>query len=862
MMRRKLLYSLFLFIGIFGTIFRLSAADRQLLHDGWEFRQARLSNKYPATVPGVVHLDLLENGLIDDPFFRLNERSVQWVDKEDWVYQTTFVPSPDIFEKENIDLVFKGLDTYADVYLNGEKILTADNMFREWAVGVKPFLKSGDNTLKVYFHSPIKTDMPKLESLPYHYEASNDQSENGGVFDRKLSVFARKAGYHYGWDWGPRLVTSGIWRDVYLEEWNDARIENVFIRQHDVSKNKADVSDVVEIMADKDIDKVVVSIKDSDTERILASKVCDLKKGLNTVSLDFSIKNPRLWWCNGLGKQNMYNFTTSVSLDNKVIASDNERVGIRSIKVVTEPDSDGNMQFYFVLNGVPVFAKGTNYIPQDNFLPRVNEEKYRKTIEDAAEANMNMIRIWGGGIYENDVFYDICDELGLMVWQDFMFACSIYPATGEWLENVRLEARDNLRRLRNHPCIVLWCGGNECIDAWYNWGWKYEHEKENAEYAGIIEEELTRQYFEVLPEAMAQYAPDTFYWPSSPFSANGRGSDGINGDRHYWDVWHQRAPIDSYNKDRAHFFSEYGMQSFPEYSSILKFAPALSDHDIISDVMMSHQRGGDDANRLIEWYLLNEYRQPTDFEEFLYMNQVLQGDAMRTAIEAHRRDKPYCMGSLMWQHNDCWPAASWSTRDYYGRWKAAHYMARKAFGNVIISAGISDQNIRIYGISDILENVKGTLEIKVLTLDGNNIFNKKVSVNIPANTSVELIKFQISELLNGCNPEDVAISLRLNGDKNCYDGNYFLCKQKDMNYHPAEVKTAISEIDGGYRICVSSNTFVRALCLYVDGIDNRFDNNYFDLLPNEAKSCTIMTDMPLEEFKANLKYRNLNQSYQ
>lgn len=441
---------------------------RKELNEGWQFKQARLSNWYPATVPGVVHTDLINNKIIEDPFFRLNERGMQWIDKEDWIYQTSFQLTPEIMERQNIDLVFKGLDTYADVYLNEKKILETNNMFREWKTDIKAELKPGENILKIYFHSPIKVDIPKWDALPYHYEASNDQSENGGIFDKKVSVFARKAGYHYGWDWGPRLVTSGIWRPVYIEAWNDARLSDVFIRQQEVSKSRASIVGEIEVQSDKEIDEATLTVTDAASGRVMAGKTVSLHKGNNKISLPFIIRNPRLWWSNGLGEQHLYDFRTALTINNETSDIQSTKVGIRSLKIINRPDKDGKT-FYVELNGVPVFAKGANYIPQDNFLPRVTPELYEKTILDAANVNMNMLRIWGGGIYENDLFYELCDRYGILVWQDFMFACSLYPAEGELLENIRQEAIDNVKRLRNHACIALWCGNNECNDAWFNW---------------------------------------------------------------------------------------------------------------------------------------------------------------------------------------------------------------------------------------------------------------------------------------------------------------------------------------------------------------------------------------------------------
>lgn len=825
---------------------------------GWKFGQARLDSRYPATVPGVVHTDLMANGIIADPYHGLNERNVQWIDKEDWVYETSFTPSDSLLRCDNIELVFEGLDTYADVFLNEEKIMAADNMFRIWRTDVRHYIKKGVNTLKVLFHSPIKIDMPKWESLPYQYRASNDQSENGGVFDRKLSVFARKAGYHYGWDWGPRLVTSGIWRDVYLDGWSDACIRNVHVRQLEVTKKKAVISNVVEIEASSEMKNAVISVKDKHNGQILATGRRSLSKGLNKIALDFSIRNPRLWWCNGLGKPELYTFTTTVSCGDSITLSHDERVGLRSVRIVTDPDTEGHMQFYFVLNGVPVFAKGTNYIPQDNFLPSVTDDRYAMTLHDATAANMNMIRIWGGGIYENDVFYDLCDELGLMVWQDFMFACSMYPATGKWLENMKSEARDNIRRLRNHPSVVIWCGGNECLDAWYNWGWKGKQEKVNPEHAQEIEEQMNRQYFEALPEMMSEHAPDSFYWPSSPFSGKGKGSDGLNGDRHYYGVWQRKHPVAQYNQEKSHFFSEYGVQSFPEYSTVLRFAPDTTQHCLESDVMMWHQRGGNHANGLIAWYLENEYRKPANFREMLYLNQVFQGDAMRTAIEAHRRNMPYCMGSLLWQHDDCWPVASWSTRDYYGKWKAAHYMVRRAFENVIVSSEITSDSIHVYTVSDLVKGQPGHLSITLYSLEGKKLWEKEAAVTVPANTSAIVWSGNLKSILGDAERDRVVFNLHLSTKDYSHEGNFYLCRQSELKFPKADVSYEVTPVADGYSIALRSTNFVRALCLSVDGGDEQFDDNYFDLIPGKSKTCTVQTTLSPDEFKSRLNITTCN----
>lgn len=831
------------------------------LHEGWKFRQARLTNWYPATVPGVVHTDLLQNKIIEDPFFRLNERGLQWIDKEDWVYETCFTLAADMMRKENMELVFEGLDTYADVYLNDECILKADNMFRCWSIPVRQYIREENNILKVYFHSPVKIDVPKWDALPYQYPASNDQSENGGLFNKKISIFARKAGYHYGWDWGPRLVTSGIWRPVYIRAWSDLRINDVFIEQKEVGAGRAVIAGHVELDADKDMNGVLVTITDEVTGRVLGEWQADLKRGTNRVTVDFVLHKPKLWWSNGLGEPFLYRFRTDIIAGGELLDSKTERVGIRSLKVVHQPDKDGHT-FYIELNGHPVFAKGANYIPSDNFLPRVTPENYKRTILDAAGVNMNMLRVWGGGIYENDVFYDLCDEHGIMIWQDFMFACSMYPAEGALLDNIHQEAVDNVKRLRNHACIALWCGNNECQDAWLGWGWKREIERQNKEYADKIWAQYRQQYHVTLPGVVREYAPGTFYWPSSPFAFEGEMSGTTDGDRHYWSVWHGKAPISDYDSEKSRFFSEYGFQSFPEFESVKRYAPYPEDWDIRSEVMMSHQRGGDHANGLIETYLLNEYKKPRDFRAFLYMNHVLQGDAIKTAIESHRRQMPYNMGTLFWQHNDCWPVASWASRDYYGRWKAQHYYVRKAYDDILISSVVEGDDLKVYAVSDRLENTSGQLQLQVCQFDGTVVHHWGKSVGISGNDSRVCFSAPLAKLLEGADRGTVYVRVDYT-DKSgrVYHNNYCLGKQKDMDYPKVDLQTEVHSIEGGYEVMVSSDKFARAVCLSVADNESVYSDNYFDVQPKSSVQVQVRTRLSAEAFNGSLRLTCLNNEF-
>lgn len=831
---------------------------KQHIHENWMFKQARLNNWYKADVPGVVHTDLMANGIIEDPFYRLNERAVQWIDKEDWIYETEFTGHDKIVTRENQQIVFKGLDTYADVYLNDSLILKANNMFLEWKTNVKGILKAGKNKLKVYFHSPVKIDMPKWEALPYQLKADNDQSENGGLLNRKIGIFARKAGYHYGWDWGPRLVTSGIWRPVYLEAWDNIKIENVHIIQKEVSSERANLTSAIEIISSRNIKNAIITIKAD--ERLIATKCADLKKGLNEFRLDYTIKEPQLWWSNGLGNPYLYKFTTAVSLENHISDSISCNIGIRSLKVIADKDKYGR-SLYFELNGKPVFMKGANYIPGDNFLPRITPEKYEKAILDAKNANMNMLRVWGGGIYEDDLFYDFCDKHGILVWQDFMFACALYPGDKAFTESVKQEAIYNVKRLRNHPCLALWCGNNENIDAWFGWGWKKEYEAMENGYADKLWNDLYNLYFRLLPQVVEEYGGGTGYRGSSPIAYPDKKSDGIHGDSHFWGVWHGNMPISQYNKERSRFFSEYGFQAFPEFESVKMYAPLKEDHRIDSEVMMSHQRGGIAANNKIKEYMLKSYNKPKDFESFLYVGMLLQGDAIKTAMEAHRRDMPYCMGSLFWQHNDCWPVASWSSRDYYGRWKAQHYFARKAYDMILVSPVVMDGQLTVHLVSDYLKPVRGKFTLKVMDMEGNIIYSKAETTKTPVNSSKLIFKSDIKKISGNASFNDIIIYTEFQTSNKTYTNIAYTAEQKFMNYRPANIKWKIKKINDGYELLLTSEVFARGVFLSLPGIDSFFEDNYFDLLPHSPKVIKLRSSKTLNEIDQQIKVTSLVNSY-
>lgn len=835
-----------------------AAVSSRALNDGWRFRQGRGENWYPATVPGTVHTDLMANDLIEDPFYRLNERSVQWVDKEDWMYETTLRATAYEVAQSNQQLVFFGLDTYADVYLNHHCILRADNMHRTWRIDVKGILREGDNLLEVYFNSPIKVDLPKFDKYDYAFNTGPDQSQNGGIFHKTLSVFARKAGYHYGWDWGPRLVTSGIWRPIELQTWSGQRISDVQYVQGDVNARSASLTAFVEVEADESVADATVSV--SADGKLLASKKTTLQKGVNRIEVPCKVSKPRLWWTNGLGEPNLYNFTAALDVDGNRVEATNTEIGLRSLKLIHKPDPDGHC-FYFELNGKPVFAKGVDMVPLDNFLPRITPERYEKHVLDAKAVNMNMIRVWGGGVYEDDYFYKLCDRNGMLVWQDFMFACSTYPADSIFLANIRQEAIDNVKRLRNHSSIALWCGNNECQDVYYGWGGKYNYYKEKG-----VEELTTRQfkdmYFRVLPEVVKEYGGGIAYWPSSPFAFEDTPSDGRNGDAHYWGVWHGRDSIGHYNIEKARFFSEYGFQSFPEFESVKIYAPQERDWHITSDVMMCHQRAGSYANNLIKEYMDNEFRTPADFPTFLYVGSVLQGDAIKTAVEAHRRDMPHCMGTLVWQHNDCWPVASWAGRDYYGRWKAQQYYSRQAYDDILVSPVVLGDSLHVNVVTDRRTPAKGVVTLRAMRLDGTPVWEKHLPYSAAPLTSVEIFTDDIRNRLADNKRGDVIFTadFAVKGDRT-YSNVAYPCKQKFMNYTIPQLSVDIAPAEGGYDVTLGSDVFARAVFLSLDGIDNFFSDNYFDILPGGKRTIRVTTALSPDDFGRQLKVTSMGHAY-
>jgi len=832
---------------------------RKELKKDWTFSQAGKNEWLPATVPGTVHTDLIDNHKIEDPYYRLNELDVQWIDKVGWEYKSTFNVEDTFLQRDRIALDFKGLDTYADVFLNGQKILSANNMFREWKTDVKNALKAGENKVHIIFHSPIAEGLKKYNANGFVYPgAGNDQAKRGQVEEgKKVSIYTRKAGYHYGWDWGPRLVTSGIWRPVYLEAWDEAKINNIQFVQHDVTKEKASFTAVFEIDATAR-GKATLAVRDSGI--ILATAIVNLTKGEKTYPVDFEIKNPKLWWTNGLGEPHLYTLSGELDMKGRKQKLEN-RIGIRTLELVREKDQKGT-SFYFKLNGHPVFMKGANYIPNDVFLPRVSTENYKTVIETAKKSNNNMLRVWGGGIYENDIFYKLCDESGILVWQDFMFACAMFPGDNDFLENVRREAVDNVKRLRNHPCIALWCGNNEILTAWNSWGWKKSAEKQGRDVSKKVWKAYEDIFHKTLPRVVENFDPQRAYWGSSPSSGMGIVPDGANGDEHYWGVWWGKEPFKNYVTHIPRFMSEYGFQSFPEIASVKKYAiPA--DYNIFSDVMKSHQRSSI-GNGTIEYYMLKEFPHPKDFESFLYVNQVLQAEGIKFGLEGHRRAMPYCMGSLYWQINDCWPVASWSSTDYYQNWKALQYYVKKGFNDVLVSPYEEGIKFKVGIVNDRLKPVKAELRLSIVDFDGKVIWEEASLVELPANSCDNYYDVNRNELRFKYRRQIknmVFVAELLENNKVLSKNYYYFLPYKNLSIPKPEVGCEIKKTESGFDIVLTTDKLAKNVYLQIGDEKGFFSDNYFDMLPNEKVTVNLKTAISEEKLKEVLTIRTLNDAF-
>lgn len=804
------------------------------LHSDWTFCQVGDTLWSDAKVPGTIHQDLLNHNRIPNPFYGMNEEAVQWVENEDWMYRTSFVVTEEQLNRDAAVLELDGLDTYADVFLNGALILRSDNMFVGHKVPVKSVLRKGENRLLIRFRSAVKEALPQWETNGFDYPADNDHSS------KRVSIYTRKAPYSYGWDWGIRLATCGIWRPVRLVFSDVARIEDYYVRQASVSASKADVDNRLEItnVTSQPVSallKVAYHYSANDTKKV--QKQIELRPGENTVSLPVMIDNPHLWMPNGWGEPSLYKFTASVSVDGVEVASQERQVGLRSIRVVMEDDEHGK-SFYFEVNGHPMFAKGANFIPDDALLPNVTTERYKRIFEDVKAANMNMLRVWGGGIYEDDKFYDEADRNGILIWQDFLFACTTYPHDPLFLKRVEAEAEYNIKRLRGHASLAMWCGNNEIYEGVRYWGWKNKYTAEAFAEMNRGYDVLFRQ---LLPDMVKRFDSDRFYMHGSPYEANwGRPESWKIADSHNWGTWYGRKPFESFDSEIPRFMSEYGFQAFPEMKTIRTFAEE-KDFELESPVMNAHQKATI-GNALIKQTMGLYYKVPAKFEDLVYVGLVLQGQGMRHGIEAHRRNRPYCMGSLFWQLNDSWPVVSWSSIDYYGNWKAMQYQSQRAFAPVLINAIKEGDDLCVYLISDELQDRDDVrLTVELMDFDGKSHGKWTHSGKLTANTSMLFLKKRVDEFLS---KQDAAtlflrFTLKAKNGAALADEVFYFAYPKDQKLPEARIETSVKRRGEAIEMTLKADKLARDIFIEVPVQGVRFSDNFFDLLPGQRKKITI-----------------------
>ena len=799
-MLKKFLFFISILI-CFSTAAQTS--QRDLSVENWTFNKQNDSKKYKAEIPGTVHTDLFQNKIIPDPFFGANEKQLQWIENETWEYETYFSLSKAEFQNQNIDLEFDGLDTYATVYLNGKVVLEADNMFRKWTISAKSDLKKDNNHLKIVFHSAVLKGKEEAKKLPY-------------TLPENERIFVRKAQYQFGWDWGPRFVTAGIWQKVQLKFWNAAKIENVRYDQKVLNENQA-LLDVI----------FTIDVQKADKYQIYFGAKphhFDLKKGINTVKIPLEISKPILWWSNGLGVPHQYAFEFQlrkgkIKLDRKLL-----KVGLRTIELIQQKDKIGT-GFAFKLNGKMVYMKGANYIPPDSFLPRVKDSIYKSLVENARKANMNMLRVWGGGVYPDDAFFDACDASGILVWQDFMFACAMYPGDKDYVENVKQEVIYQVNRLQNHPSLALWCGNNENDEGWHNWGWQKQHNYSAADSTQIWND-YKKVFHEVIPNTLDSLVSKekNVYWSSSPSIGWGRKESMTQGDSHYWGVWWGKEPFEIYKTKVPRFMSEYGFQGMPNIETLRKVV-SKSDLNFNSEALKNHQKHPIGYETIRE-YMERDFVVPTKFEDYIYVSQLLQADGMKTAMEAHRRAKPFNMGSLYWQFNDCWPVTSWSSLDYFGNWKAFHYQAKRSFENVLISVNEENDVYKVYLINDNFEKYSDQLSLELVSFDGKSLWQSSKKITIEENSSAVVFEIPKTDFLK-FDLNQAVLNVQFKNESS----NYFFVKAKELKLKKPQIQ--IKLID---ELTIEISTDVLAKNVFLSSKNEvSFDHNYFDLLPNEKR---------------------------
>ncbi len=818
---------------------RTKANQTIQLNGTWTMSCEELKCQIPATVPGSVYLDLLQSDIIPDPFYGDNEYLVREYMNYDYTYERTFYIDHELLRENKNFLVFQGIDTLGEIYLNEQLIATTDNMHRTYRFPVDKELKPGENKIKVVLKSCLQYIKEKESACPYKLQQASDAVSG--------YIHLRKGSSMFGWDWGPQLPDAGIWRDVFIESISAGRIQDILIQQkHLLDMVVLDIDIEIENQIEKEQLKLDLQLIDPNGNFTFNYKQIDLDE-----LLEFNISNPKLWYPIGYGPQHLYTLVVTLTYNDILIEQKQLRFGLKEIVLDQTKDKWGE-SFTFIVNGIPFFGKGSNYIPEDNLLSRNTKEKTRDLLQSAIDANHNMIRVWGGGIYPEDYFFDLCDEMGILIWQDLMFACSVYNMEDQALvDTMKEEIIDNLIRMRHHPSIALICGNNEnemAIESWH-----VPSLKKSKEF-------YIQQYIELIPPLVEKYFPGVAYWRSSPASKTlfkDTNSDGT-GDMHYWGVWHNNEPITWYRLYFPRFMSEFGLQSFPELRTVSTFAKE-EEFNIFSYVLEQHQKNKT-ANSKILNYVGKMFRYPKDFDSLLYVSQLIQAEGIRYGVEHWRRNYGRVMGILYWQLNDCWPVASWSSIDYYHRWKALHYHSKKFYQPVLISFEETGKEAKVFITNDTLQPKNGIVNLYWMDFDGKILweYHKEVSIKAQSSEQIETVRLteskkQMSEL--------VLVSEFVQGDEVISSNMVSFLPDKYLNLRTPNYKIEIQTIDDLTAIDLTSDTFTKYVELKLEEEDNHFSDNYFHLLPNQPKRILVKTNLNLIEHPEQIQIRSLKDTY-
>lgn len=801
-------------------------------------------------IPGTVLSGLLAAGKIKDPFYRTNEDATRALFWKDYVFTRTFDVDEELLAQQHIVLVCEGLDTLAEISINGTFLAKTDNMHRTWKFQAKKLLHPGKNEIQIVFRSVLRF----IEDYPYEAHKKINYIPCGSMKGNQL---LRKAHSMFGWDWGPQTIDAGIFRDIYLQGYSHARIED--IRIHQQHAKNVSVQTSITLSESVPGQKLCVELSEDGADKPLQTKLCKTNAD-GVAAVDFVIENPKLWWPNDYGDQPLYIVrTTLLDEDGTSLESITRRIGLRTLTISQEKDEWGN-EFAFCVNGVKIFTRGGNYIPDDCLYTRITEKKLDYILESCRRAHFNCVRVWGGGYYPSDAFYDLCDEKGLIVWQDLMYACNVYDVTDAFAENCRQETYDNVRRLRHHASLGLWCGNNEIESAWDHWG---DFQKETP----YLRADYIRLFEEVLPKAVQEADGETFYWHSSPSSGGcfDNPDDANRGDTHYWDVWHGQKPFTDYRKYFFRFCSEFGFQSFPCAKTVNSFT-LEDDRNIFSRVMESHQKN-DAANGKMLYYLSENLRYPKDLTHLLYASQVLQGMAIKYGVDHWHRNRGRCMGTLYWQINDDWPAPSWSSIDYFGRWKALHYMAQKFYAPHAVSMTLEDHRCHVYFSNESFETTEYSLTLSIRDLSGNVLETYETKGNSPAFSAIETAVVDI------CSWEDQKDDVFLEAvihtkDQKVLKDVETLVPYKYLNLKNPVISTEAEETNDAFILHISSDCFAPFVALDFDDADVIFSDNFFHLTDKTVQDIIVKKEDILqghfenaEDFRKRLQILSLGTSY-